>query len=99
MSGSALHMDCRHLRAGRIVSKPAGIEGLHRARLVGVGRKGAAAGKSVVGASFSRAVPSGEGRLTERIPAFSLGGANRSSCPIPDVQSDGSAEWQLLLIV
>jgi len=35
------HMDCRHLlhRPGSC-SKPAGIEGLHRARLVGVGREG-----------------------------------------------------------
>jgi hypothetical protein len=36
---------------------------LHRARLVGVGRKGAAAGKSVVGATSLLAVASVKGCL------------------------------------
>ena len=66
MSGSALpHGLSPPSRWPGSCSKPAGIESLHRPRLVGIGRKGAAAGKSVVGALGTLHSISGDHRFPD----------------------------------
>src|SRR5439155_20605767 len=82
-------MDCRHLPAGRdrARNRPA-LKACTVQDLWASGGKGAAAGKSVVGASRPlRRIPAIVSFLNPQ-PALSLVGGNRSSCLNTDIRKE-----------